>query len=128
MPYSPDMAALAKRRSSAELSRLTLMALFARLDTVAMTVAMGVVFGLGLFAMTAILLLKGAAPGYPVGPNLVALSTFLPGYSVTWLGSLVGIGYGFLIGSVVGFVVAVLWNFTHLLFIGFAVSRGSWLD
>ena len=128
MPYSPDMAELTKRRHGADMSRTLLMALFARMDTVALSLAMGAVFGLGLFVLTAILLLKGAPPGVPIGPNLSALATFLPGYSVTWLGGIVGVGYGFLIGMAVGFILAVLWNFTHLLFIGFAVARGNWLD
>jgi len=115
-----------RRRSDAE--RVMLMALFARLDTIAMTLAMGVVVSLGLFLATAILLIQGAPAGVPVGPNLNALSTFLPGYQVTWPGALTGAFYGFLIGAGVGFVLSVLWNFTHLVFIGFAAIRGNWLD
>ena len=128
MPYSPDMAEVAKRQRSADSSRVLLMALFARIDTVALTLAMGTVFALALFVATAILLLKGAPPGVPLGPNLAALSTFLPGYSVSWAGSIIGIGYGYLIGMAVGFVQAALWNFTHLLYIGLAASRANWLD
>ena len=115
-----------KRRRDAE--RILLMALFARLDAVAMTLATGTVVALGLFLATAILLIKGAPEGVPVGPNLNALSTFLPGYRVTWPGALTGTFYGFLIGAAVGFVLSVLWNFTHLVFIGFAAIRGNWLD
>lgn len=128
MPYSPDMADASKRRRDAEMSRVLLMALFARMDTIALTLAMGAVFALGLFAATAILLIKGAPAGVPIGPNLAALSTFLPGYSVSWAGAVIGIGYGYLIGMVVGFMLAALWNFTHLLYIGFAASRENWLD
>ena len=104
------------------------MALFARMDTRALAIAMGVVGALGLFLATAVLLLKGAPPGIAVGQHLVALKTFLPGYTISWAGAFTGGFYGFLAGGAVGFVLAVLWNFTHLLFLGVAVMRGNWLD
>ena len=75
---------LADRR--VEASRRLIMTLFARMDAVAMAIAMGVVFAVGLFLATAILLLKGVSPGMPVGGNLSALVTFLPGYEVSWWG------------------------------------------
>lgn len=111
----------------ADTSRIMLLALFARIDTVAMALSAGAVIGLVIFLATAVLLLKGAPPDKAIGPNLSALSTFMPGYTVTWLGGLAGAVYGFIVGSVVGFVLAVLWNFTHLMFVGFAAMRGNWL-
>lgn len=128
MSHYPDSAEINQRRRRADSQRIILMALFARMDTVGLTVATAMVGALALFAATAILLLKGAPPGVPVGPNLAALTTFLPGYTISWSGALTGGLYGAMSGAAVGFVLAVLWNFTHLLFIGVAVMRGNWLD
>lgn len=128
MSQYPDSIEVNRRRRRADTQRIMLMALFARMDTVALALALGAVGALGLFLATAVLLLKGAPPGVPVGPNLAALTTFLPGYAVSWGGAFTGAFYGFLTGAAVGFILAVLWNFTHLLFIGVAVMRGNWLD
>lgn len=90
-----------------------LSAVFAKMDVIAMAVAVGVLFALGLFVATAVLLLQEVPPGYPVGPHLGALSDYLPGYSVSWAGSAAGLIYGFLIGAVTGFAIAMFWNLTH---------------
>lgn len=128
MAQHPEVFPTSARRRRGDTQRLMLMALFARVDTVAMSLAMGAVIGLGLFVATAILLLKGAPPGAHVGSNLGALGTFLPGYAVSWSGGILGAVYGFLIGAAVGFVLSVFWNFTHIIFIGFSVLKGNWLD
>ena len=117
-----------RNRRRSDRQRTLILALFARIDAVPMMVAMGCVLALGLFLATAILLLKGSAPGVPVGQNLSALSTFLPGYDVSWIGAVTGSVYGFVVGGVIGFVLATLWNFCHLLFIGFAVLKAGWFD
>lgn len=106
------------RRQQGEASDITLMALFARMDTVAMAIAVATVFALGLAAATVVLLLQGAPAGMPVGPNLSALGNVLPGYSVTWIGALIGAAWAGLIGLVVGFLGAAVWNFIHLVFLG----------
>lgn len=59
----------------------------ARLDPLALGVAVGVVCGLGLFAATAVLLFEG---GPVVGPRLALLGNYLIGYSVSWSGAVVG--------------------------------------
>lgn len=128
MPRHLDLVNANVRRRRADVNRTLMMALFARMDALALAFAMGVVIALGLFFATTVLILKGAPPGAQVGPNLAALQTFLPGYRVTWQGGLLGAGYGFLIGGAVGFVLAVMWNFAHIIFIGFAVLKGNWLD
>lgn len=100
---------------------------FCRIDVVAMAIATGTVSGLLLFLATAVLLVKGAPPGLEVGPHLELLGIYLPGYSVTWVGSLIGAGYGFLIGAVIGSLTAGMWNFTHYLYVTAMVIRASWL-
>lgn len=100
---------------------------FCRIDVVAMAIATGTVSGLLLFLATAVLLVKGASPGMEVGPHLKLLGIYLPGYSVTWVGSVLGAGYGLLIGAVIGSLIAGMWNFTHYLYLTALVIRASWL-
>lgn len=63
--------------------------------------------GAAIFVMTAWLLLKG---GLEVGPHLSLLSYFLPGYSVTWGGALVGLAYGSIGGGTTGWLIATIYN------------------
>ncbi len=103
-----------------------LMAAFGRIDVVALAVAMGTVFALALFLMTVALLIKGAPPGMPVGPHLSLLGIYLPGYSVSWGGSMIGAVYAWIVGAVIGFVWAALWNLSHYLYIILVVVRDRW--
>jgi hypothetical protein len=84
-----------------------LTAAFARLDAVALGLAVGIVCGLGLFLATVALLLKG---GPVVGPNLGLLGHYLIGYRVTWAGALVGLVEATVFGYVIGCVCAWLHN------------------
>ena len=118
----------ARQRRESDRIRIVLMALFARLDGPAMAAAMATIFAVSLFVATAILILKGAPTGTPIGPNLSALSGFMPGYAVTWGGAVIGSIYFGIVGGITGYALAVLWNFAHFLFVGVAVLRGNWLD
>jgi hypothetical protein len=82
----------------------------ARLNARAWGVAGGLTLGVGLFVATAILLVTGPAPGTEVGGTLGQLRYYLPGYSVTWPGSLVGLVYGFVIGYGLGRTVGSVYN------------------
>jgi hypothetical protein len=79
----------------------------ARLNAKLTGLVFGLLLGFGLFLATNILVLKG---GDPVGPHLGLLDQFFPGYSVTFLGSLVGFFYAFLVGYVVGAAVGFVYN------------------
>lgn len=81
-----------------------------RLNARAWGIAGALVLGLGLFLATNILIIQGAAEGQHVGPTLGRLSYFLPGYSVTFVGSLIGFVYMFVIGYAIGRVVGTLYN------------------
>jgi len=87
---------------------------FALLHRTALGVAIGVWAGLTVFIATVILLLKG---GTEIGRNLSLLNQYLIGYSVTWVGSVVGLGYGFLFGFLLGWFAAVLQNLIVLTYI-----------
>ena len=95
-----------------------LSAVFAKMDVPALTIAIGLLFAISLFLATAILLLQSVPADYPVGPHLSALADYLPGYSVSWSGTLVGALYGFLFGALAGFAAAVYWNIAHYVALG----------
>ena len=70
-------------------------------------IAVGLLLGVGLFAATIWLVLKG---GDSVGPHLSLLRAYFPGYSVTFLGGCVGFVYMFVIGYGIGRSVVTLYN------------------
>ena len=78
-----------------------------RLNANILGVVMGIIAGLGIFVATNFLILKGGAV---VGPHLALLGNFFPGYRVTFLGSIIGFGYGLLSGYVAGFIIATIYN------------------
>ena len=93
---------------------------FARLDPVAMGAATGVVSSLGLFLVTVIPLVKG---GRAVGPNLSLLGQFLPGFSVTWAGTAIGLVEVGLWGFLTGYAGAWLCNRGVILYASLVRSR-----
>ena len=95
-----------------------LSAVLAKMDVLALLLAAGVLCSLALFLATAVLLLQPVPENYPVGPHLSALADYLPGYSVSWSGAIVGAFYGFLAGAVVGFAAGVYWNLAHYVALG----------
>jgi protoporphyrinogen oxidase len=82
-------------------------AAFAKLDPVALGVALGTVGGLSLFIATVALLVKG---GPVVGPTLALLNNVLLGFSVTWRGALIGLVETSLGGFAIGYLFASLRN------------------
>jgi hypothetical protein len=70
-------------------------------------IAAGLLLGLGLFIATNVLVLKG---GDRVGPHLSLLGVYLPGYSVTFVGSLIGFVYLFVIGYGIGRTIVTIYN------------------
>ena len=80
---------------------------FARLDRVALGVALGALCGLVVFIATAALLLKGGAEP---GPTLALLGQYFAGYTVTPLGSVIGLAYGAVVGFLLGWLIAAVHN------------------
>lgn len=103
-----------------------LMAAFAKMDAVALAVALGSIWALLLLVATAALILKGSPEGVAVGQHLGLIGIYLPGYEVSWSGAVIGAVYVWLIGAVLGFVLAVLWNLTHYLYVTAIVVRSAW--
>lgn len=78
-----------------------------RLNGRAWGIAFGLLLGGGLFVATNILVLKG---GPNVGAHLGLLGIFLPGYRVSFVGSLIGFVYMFVIGYGIGRLVGIVYN------------------
>ncbi|HEV8125416.1 MAG TPA: hypothetical protein VGP80_14305 [Gemmatimonadales bacterium] len=78
-----------------------------RLNARAWGIAFGLLLGAGIFVATNILVLKG---GPRVGQHLNLLRVFLPGYKVTFLGSLIGFVYAFVFGYALGRLVGAVYN------------------
>ncbi len=95
---------------------------FLKLDRLALGLSLGVTSGVLLFLGTLILVLRG---GEVVGPTLGLLNQYFPGYSVTASGSMVGLGYGFLSGFVVGWLLAFLRNATVFLYLALTERRAE---
>ncbi len=78
-----------------------------RLNAKLLGIVLGLLMGFGLFLATNFLVLKG---GPRVGQHLGLLAQYFPGYRVTFLGSLIGFGYAFVLGSVIGAVLGFIYN------------------
>ena len=87
--------------------RALIHAAVARLRAGVLAIVFGGVGALGLFLATAALLIQG---GDNVGQHLSRLAWYLPGYSVTWGGALLGALYGLIIGGFTGWVCAWTYN------------------
>ena len=79
----------------------------ARLRAGVMAIVCGLLAGSGLLVATVWLVVRG---GPNVGQHLGLLRNYLPGYSVTFMGSVLGFFYGALIGAAAGWLVAWVYN------------------
>lgn len=92
-------------RAMPEPEKLALYA--ARLNGRAWGIALGILFGVGLFVATNVLVLRG---GEKVGTHLGLLSIYFPFYDVSFLGSLLGFVYAFVVGYATGRIVCAVYN------------------
>ncbi len=88
-----------------------LMRAIRRIHSTILGLVFGILFGLLIFVATAVLVVKGPwSPGDEVGPHLILLSHFFPGYTVTWGGSFLGGFYGFVTGFLGGWLIGWVYN------------------
>lgn len=75
---------------------------------------LGLIVGLAVFVATNWLVIKGGHVTdngkYVVGPHLQLLSQFFFGYSVSFLGSIIGFFYGFGVGTLCGAAFGLIYN------------------
>ena len=69
--------------------------------------SLGLLFGLGIFIATNLVVIKG---GDHVGSHLRLLGQFFIGYEVTFLGSIIGFAYGFAVGTIGGALIGWIYN------------------
>jgi hypothetical protein len=98
---------LASKAHDAGIPAELLAVALARLDRLALGLAIGLVAGTAIALSTVILLLKG---GKLIGPHLALLGQYIPGYEVSWRGAITGGAGGFLAGFVGGWTTAFLQN------------------
>jgi hypothetical protein len=79
----------------------------ARLNQRAWGITVGLLLGLGLFIATIVLVIKG---GPNPGPHLSLLKVYFPGYRITFLGSLIGFVYAFVVGYALGRLIGSVYN------------------
>jgi len=79
----------------------------ARLKAGILGLVFGLILGLGLFAMTAILLIEN---GPNTGYHLRLLGNYFIGYSVTWKGAFIGFLWAFAVGAIIGWSIGIIYN------------------
>ena len=78
-----------------------------KLNSRAWGIALGLLFGVGLFLATILLVVRG---GSEVGPHLNLLGMFLPGYRVSVAGAFIGFAYMFVVGYAIGRLIGSVYN------------------
>lgn len=94
----------------------------ARLDGVALGVALGLLCGGLIFVATNFLVFKG---GDEIGPNLGLLAQFFVGFEVSYAGSFVGFFYGLMTGFVIGWLIAFTRNRVVSIYVHIMKLKGS---
>ena len=94
----------------------------AKLDSKALGIAIGLLFGASIFLATNFLIFKG---GDVIGPNLELLAQIFIGYEVSFSGSLIGGIYGLISGFVVGWLIATLRNLALYIYMFVLRLKGS---
>jgi hypothetical protein len=79
-----------------------------KLNAGVLGLTLGLITGLGLFAATLVLVIKG---GDSIGPHLSLLGQYFIGYRVTLGGSVIGFLYGFSVGTAMGAFLGWVYNF-----------------
>ena len=79
----------------------------ARLKAGILGLVFGLIFGIGLFAMTAILLIEN---GPNTGYHLSLLGNYFIGYTVTWKGAFIGFLWAFALGAIIGWSIGMIYN------------------
>ncbi len=79
----------------------------ARMKAGILGLVFGLIFGVGLFAMTAILLIES---GPNTGMHLRLLGNYFIGYAVTWKGAFIGFLWAFAVGAIIGWSIGIIYN------------------
>ena len=94
-----------------------------RLNAKVLALVLGLLFGIAIFIATNWLIIKD---GDPVGPHLQLLSQYFIGYSVSFMGSLVGFAYGALLGGASGLLIG--WIYNWMVFLASQEKSGTFIS
>lgn len=94
---------------------------FAPVHKRALGFAVGVVFGLGFFLVTALHVVLDPSPALPLG----LLAQFFYGYEVSWQGSAIALGWGFFTGFVAGWFAGFIHNLVTAIIVFVFKTRGE---
>jgi hypothetical protein len=111
-------------KSHREIASRVFLHAFARLDPIALGIAIGCWCGLGLLGATWLLVLRIDSPAVPF---LALLAHYLSGFTVTWQGGVLWLFYGFVIGLALGWGFAQARNFAVRLYIAVAKLKAAFL-
>jgi hypothetical protein len=95
---------------------------FARLDPIALGIAIGCWCAVTLLGVTWLLVFHIDSPAMRF---FALLAHYLPGFTVTWQGGVLGLLYGFVIGLALGWGFAQVRNFTVRLYIAVAKLKAA---
>ncbi len=76
-----------------------------QINTKALALSIGVIWGLAIFLLTVWFLIMGYS-----GNLLAMLGSVYLGYSVSWFGAFIGLIYGFIDGLICGALLGFLYN------------------
>ena len=96
-------------RTASDSERAVISAAIVRLQAGILALVCGLLTATGLFVATVWLVIRGGAN---VGQHLGLLSNYLPGYSVSWGGAVLGFLYGLIVGGAVGGLFG--WTYNRL--------------
>lgn len=79
----------------------------ARLKAGVLALVFGLIAGVALFAMTAILIIED---GPDTGAHLRLLNNYFIGYAVTWKGAFIGFLWASVVGALIGWWIGIIYN------------------
>jgi protoporphyrinogen oxidase len=120
--YHEEVRETAEPDQVTDVVQRTLTRVFNKLDGVALGLAAGTITGTALFLLTLLHAWMGLGPA---GRYLWLLAQYFPGYRVSPLGSLLGLGYGLATGFVVGWSFAYARNAALALYLTIVYGRAE---
>ena len=79
-----------------------------KLNAKALGLSLGIIWGAAILLVTFASLLTAGSYGVKF---LYGIASIYPGYSISYIGALIGLAYGFVDAFIAGWLVAVIYNF-----------------
>lgn len=112
-PVNPDKSCVVDNVPADQLLINTI----AKVDQVALGVAVGSLLGATIFLFTNLLIMRNSRV---LGSYFLLLNQYFFGYKLTFAGSCIGLIYGFILGFIAGWFIAFIRNFIIKIYIHIA--------